>query len=62
MSDLSRTLSGPSAIEIKINPEQAKLINSLQSTGLYGNTPAQVVLRMLDWALIQLCHKGDPFK
>lgn len=51
---LSRTLKEGVQHEVAIglNIKQAEIVNRLLSTGLYGNSPRQVIQRLLDAALL----------
>ncbi len=45
-----RTLKPDAAYDahIKLNATQVKIVNEILASGLHGNTPSQVILRLLD--------------
>lgn len=43
-----------SQILVELNPKQAELINVMLVTGIWGNTPKQVLTRIIDQKLANL--------
>lgn len=59
---LNRTLSDDRQQTIAYEPNvlTIRLINTLLKTGLYGNSPRQVVTRLIDERLKQLIENRSP--
>ena len=62
-SKLQRTLAPGTngKIYLALNGKQSALVNELMATGVWGNTPAQVVMRLFDRQLAkQIQHEKPP--
>ena len=59
--DLKRSLTSDSPqVVLNLNPRQAELINSYLASGLWGNSPNQVCLRLIDHALRATLNEKVP--